>query len=99
MAATATFDAGTTAVQIATSGEQDPRSITLINRGTGTVWFGFTQAAAEARTGTGQSKGVQLGVGDRLEADLLPNEQLWVSCASGTQRVEAIQSDARTYVL
>lgn len=99
MAQTGTFDAAPTAVQIPTYGEQDPRSVALINRGTASVWFGFTQVAAEARTGVGSGKGVRLDVGDRLEADLLPNEQLWVSCASGTQRVEAVQTDARTFEL
>lgn len=96
MAQTGTFDAAPTAVQIPTYGEQDPRSITLVNRGTATVWFGFTQVAAEQRTGVGPGKGVRLEPGDRLRADLLPGEQLWVSAASGTQRVEAIQTDART---
>ncbi len=99
MAETGTFDAAPTAIQIPTYGEQDPRSITLVNRGTGSVWFGFTQVAAEARTGVGPGKGVRLDVGDSMRADLLANEQLWVSCASGTQRVETIQTDARTVEL
>lgn len=97
MAQTGTFDVTPTAVQIPSSSVINPRSATVINRGTATVWFGFTQVAAEARTGVGDGKGIRLEPGDRMVADLLPGDQLWVSCASGTQRVEVIQTDARTF--